>query len=114
MGGGNVLVSAAPPPSQGHKMLIRIAAAIALMTGVAAEAQQAAQPAKPNLQQLLSAGYDLKAVTPAEGPCGNQPANRTQSCRREYYYLQSPRKDAIFRCELGLWNGRIVQDCNRV
>jgi hypothetical protein len=99
--------------SQGPKMLIRIAAAFALMTSVAAEAQQAPPP-KPGLQDLLRAGYDLKSVTPAEGPCGNQPANRTQSCRREYYYLQSPRKDAIFRCELGLWNGRIVQDCNRV
>jgi hypothetical protein len=94
-------------------MLIRIAAAFALTTGVAAEAQQA-PPAKPALQQLLSAGYDLKSVTPADGPCGNQPANQAQRCRREYYYLQSPRKDAIVRCEVGLWNGRIVQDCNRL
>ena len=95
-------------------MLIRIAAAFALMTSVAAEAQQAPPPAKPGLQQLLSAGYDLKSVTPADGPCGNQPANQSLRCRREFYYLQSPRKDAIFRCELGLWNAQIVQDCNRV
>lgn len=95
-------------------MLIKLAAALALTTSVAAEAQPAAPAPKPNLQQLLSAGYDLKAVTPADGPCGNQPANQAQRCRREYYYLQSPSKDAIFRCELGLWNGRIVQDCNRV
>jgi hypothetical protein len=94
-------------------MLIRIAAAIALVTSVAAEAQQA-PPAKPNLQQLLGAGYDLKGVTPSEGPCGNQPANQGLRCRREFYYLQSPRKDAIYRCELGLWNGQIVQDCNRI
>jgi hypothetical protein len=96
-------------------MLFRIAAALSLTTSFAAAAQQpSGAPARPNLQQLLSAGYDLKAVTPAEGPCGNQPANRGQLCRREYYYLQSPRKDAIFRCELGLWNGRIVQECNRI
>jgi hypothetical protein len=96
-------------------MPIRIAVVLALTASVAAEAQQpAALPAKPALQQLLSAGYDLKAVVPSDGPCGNQPANQAQRCRREYYYLQSPRKDAIFRCELGLWNGRILQDCNRV
>ena len=95
-------------------MLIRIAAAFALMTSVAAEAQQAAPPARPGFQQLLSAGYDLKAVAPSQGPCGDQPANQGLRCRREFYYLQSPRKDAIFRCELGMWNGQIVQDCNRV
>jgi hypothetical protein len=94
-------------------MLIRITAAIALLTSVAAEAQQA-PPAKPGLQQLLAAGYDLKAVAPSEGPCGNQPANQAQRCRREFHYLQSPRKDAIYRCEVGLWNGQIVQDCNRL
>jgi hypothetical protein len=95
-------------------MLIRIAAAIALITSVAAEAQQGSPPARPGLQQLLGAGYDLKAVVPSDGPCGNQPANQALRCRREYYYLQSPRKDAIYRCEVGLWNGQIVQDCNRL
>jgi hypothetical protein len=94
-------------------MAFRIAvAAAALLWSAAAAAQQPA--AKPTLQQLLSAGYDLKSVLLSTGTCGNQPANRTQSCRREIYFLQSPGKDAIFRCELGQWNGGPVQDCIRI
>jgi hypothetical protein len=90
-------------------------AAAAVCLGAAAAAQQPpAQPQKPSMQQLLSAGYDLKAVTPATGPCGSRAPAAGQTCRREYYYLQSPRKDMLFRCELGAWDGRLVADCNRV
>jgi Flp pilus assembly protein TadG len=96
-------------------MPIRIAAAFALCLSTAAAAQQgAAPPARPTMQQLLGAGYDLKAVELTTGPCGNQPANRTQQCRREFHYLQSPRKESVFRCEIGNWNGRVVQECTRV
>jgi hypothetical protein len=96
-------------------MLIRIAAAFALCASTAAAAQQpAAAPPRPMMQQLLDSGYDLKAVELTTGPCGNQPANRAQQCRREFHYLQSPRKETVFRCELGNWNGRVVQECTRV
>ena len=96
-------------------MLIRIAAASVLCSGAAAAAQQAAAPPqRPTMQQLLSGGYDLKAVELSTGPCGNQPQNRTQQCRREFHYLQSPRKETVFRCEIGNWNGQIVQECTRV
>ena len=94
-------------------MLIRIAAAFVLFSSAAA-AQQPVAPQQPTLQQLLSAGYDLKAVALSTGPCGNQPQNRAQQCRREFHYLQSPRKETLFRCELGNWNGRVVQECTRV
>ncbi len=90
-------------------------ASAALCVGAVAAAQQpAASPQKPSMQQLLGAGYDLKAVTPSTGPCGSQQPAAAQTCRREYYYLQSPRKDAVFRCEIGLWDGRVIADCNRV
>ena len=89
-------------------------AVAALLAAAGAAAQQPAAPQKPTLQQLLSAGYDLTAVVPSTGPCGSQPAAAAQVCRREYYYLQSPRKETLFRCEVGLWDGRVVGDCNRV
>ena len=99
-------------------MLIRLvpaAALLALALAPAVAAQQApAQPARPTLQQLLDASYDLQAVVPTTAPCGNQPANRTQNCRRELYFLQSPRKDIVYRCERGLWNGQSVTDCSRI
>lgn len=95
-------------------MLIRFLAIAALPWSFAAAAQQPAQPAKPTMQQLLNGGYDLKSVQLSSGPCGNQPANRGQACRRELYFLQSPRKDMIFRCELGTWNGAVLQDCLKV
>jgi hypothetical protein len=96
-------------------MLIRTAAALLLCSSTAAAAQQAtALPQRPTLQQLLSAGFDVKSVQLSTGPCGNQPANRAQQCRREFHYLQSPRKETLFRCELGTWNGQLVQECNRV
>ena len=97
-------------------MLIRPAAAAFLLAlAPAAAAQQpAAQPARPTLQQLLDASYDLQAVVPTMAPCGNQPANRAQNCRREIYFLQSPRKDIVFRCERGPWNGQSVTDCTRI
>jgi acetyl esterase/lipase len=94
-------------------MLTRIAAALLLCSGTAAIAQQAAAP-PPTFQQLLSAGFDLKAVELSTGPCGNQPAYRERQCRREFHYLQSPRKDTVFRCEMGDWNGQLVQECTRV
>jgi hypothetical protein len=114
-----VLVWRGTFPSTGIQMLIRILVAAALSwSGFAAAQQPAARPApppaKPTLQQLLSSGYDLKTVQLSTGACGNQPANRTQTCRRELYFLQSPRKDAVFRCELGTWNGLPLQDCLRV
>ena len=91
------------------------AAAILLLLASGAAAQQpAGQPAQPTLQQLLDASYDLQAVVPTMAPCGNQPANRTQNCRRELYFLQSPRKDIVYRCERGPWNGRSVTDCTRL
>lgn len=90
------------------------AAAFTLLWSAAGAAQQPAASANPRLPQLLSAGYDLKTVLLSTGPCGNQPDNRGQSCRREIYFLQSPRKDAIFRCELGAWNGQPVQECIRI
>ncbi|HZG08263.1 MAG TPA: hypothetical protein VEZ70_04695 [Allosphingosinicella sp.] len=94
-------------------MPIRTAAAVlTLLWSAAGAAQQPA--ANPALPQLLSAGYDLKTVLLSAGPCGNQPDNRGQSCRREVFFLQSPRKDAIFRCELGTWNGQPVQECIRI
>lgn len=78
-------------------------------------AQAQAQPqGQPQLQQLLSAGYDLKAVLASTAPCGNQPGNRTEICRRELYFLQSPRKDIVFRCERGTWNGTALTDCTRL
>lgn len=98
-------------------MDFRLAAAAALLAfaPAAASAQQgAAQPARPTLQQLLDASYDLQAVVATTAPCGNQPANRTQTCRRELYFLQSPRKDIVYRCERGPWNGQSVTDCTRV
>lgn len=94
-------------------MLARSVLASAFLCLAAAAAGQA-PAAPPSLQQLLSAGYDLKAVVPSTAACGNQPANRTQSCRRELYFLQSPRKDIVFRCERGTWNGAPVTDCTRL
>lgn len=96
-------------------MLIRLAAAALLaIAGTASAQQPAQQPARPTLQQLLDASYDLQAVVPMMAPCGNQPANRTQNCRRELYFLQSPRKDIVYRCERGPWNGQSVTDCARI
>lgn len=96
-------------------MPIRLAAAAALLAiAPAAAAQQPAPPARPTLQQLLDASYELQAVVPMTAPCGNQPANRTQNCRRELYFLQSPRKDIVYRCERGPWNGQSVTDCARI
>jgi hypothetical protein len=96
-------------------MKTSLAAAFFLCLSTAAGAQQpAAQPQRPTLQQLLAAGYDVKSVQLTTGPCGNQPANQAQQCRREFHYLQSPRKETLFRCELGAWNGQLVQECNRV
>ena len=97
-------------------MLTRHAFAAAfLCLAAGANAQQpAALQQRPSLQQLLNAGYDLKAVHDTTGPCGNQPGNQTQACRRELYFLQSPRKDIVFRCERGIWNGQAVTDCTRL
>ena len=97
-------------------MPFRFAAAAALLAvAPAAAAQQGtAQPARPTVQQLLDASYDLQAVVATTAPCGNQPANRTQTCRRELYFLQSPRKDIVYRCERGPWNGQSVTDCTRL
>ena len=99
-------------------MPIRIAAAFFLCSGTLAAAQQPAAQAPaaqmPTFQQLLDSGYDLKAVQLTTGPCGNQPANRARQCPREMHYLQSPRKDTVYRCEMGDWNGKLVQECRRV
>ena len=99
-------------------MLTRIAAALLLCSGAAAFAQQPAARAPaaqmPTFQQLLDGGYELKAVQLTTGPCGNQPTNRARQCPREFHYLQSPRKDTVYRCELGDWNGRLVQECRRI
>ena len=89
-------------------------AALFLSAQAAAQAQTAAPPPAPTLQQLLNSGYDLKTVLLSAGPCGDQQANRGQSCRRELLFLQSARKDAVFRCELGTWNGRVMQECRRL
>lgn len=92
-------------------MKTRMIALAALLLGAQAAAQQ---PQQPSLQQLLSAGYDLKSVLLSSGPCGDQPANRGQACRREILFLQSARKDAVFRCERGTWNGLPMQECLRL
>jgi hypothetical protein len=88
-------------------------AALAAATGAAAQAP-APQPQRPNIPALLNAGYDLKAVMPSRGPCGDQPANRAQTCVREVYYFQSPNKNMIYRCELGPWNGGRIVDCDPI
>ena len=90
------------------------AAGAFILLASAAAAQQPAQPPRPTIPALLNAGYDLKAVIPWQGPCGNQPANRSQVCNRELYFFQSPQKNMVFRCELGLWNGAKMVDCTPV
>lgn len=73
-------------------------------------AQQAAP--KPSLQQLLDSAFELKAVIRGTAPCGNQ--SPQEACAREFYYLQSPKKDVLYRCELGVWDNQLRTQCNRV
>jgi len=89
--------------------------AAALCLGASAAAQRAQpQPQAITIQQLLNNGYDLKTVILTTAPCGNQPDNRARLCNREIYFLQSQRKDFLFRCEMGLWNGTSTTDCRRM
>jgi hypothetical protein len=74
-----------------------------------------AQQSEPaiTMQQVLAARFNLVSVLATTAPCGNQPLNRSQSCSREIYFFQSPEKNMLVRCEVGLWNGRANTDCRR-
>jgi hypothetical protein len=99
-------------------LALALALAAASLASAAAAAQQPAPrpapPPRPTMQALLNGGYDLKSVLPGSGPCGNRPDNRAQACPRELYFLQSPAKTNVYRCELGLWNGVRMMDCTPV